>query len=74
MARKKSNRRNIIQDFADYFGNEGKLANCQMICNNLDVNRDLSSITKCKAVRDSICKRQFQISAKAKYHFANGSV
>lgn len=53
MARKMSNKRDIVQEFANYFGNESKLANWQMLCNDLHIGRDLSSIRKCKAVRDS---------------------
>jgi hypothetical protein len=53
MARKKSNKRNIVREFADYFGNESNLANWQMLCSDLDIEGDLSSITKCKDVRAS---------------------
>lgn len=50
MAKKKSNGRNIAKEFSDYFGNETNLANWQMLCHDLSIGGDLSSINKCKAV------------------------
>jgi hypothetical protein len=50
MPRKKSGNRNIVQQFDEYFGNASKVANWQMLCSDLDIEGDLSSINKCKSV------------------------
>lgn len=53
MAKKKARSRNIVKEFGDYFGNESKLANWQMLCSDVGIEGDLSSLNKCKAVRNS---------------------
>jgi hypothetical protein len=50
MAKKKNNGRNIAKEFHDYFGNESNLINWQMLCQDLSIGGDISSINKCKAV------------------------
>jgi hypothetical protein len=50
MTGKMSGNRNIVQQFDEYFGNASKVANWQMLCFDLDIEGDLSSITKCKSV------------------------
>jgi hypothetical protein len=44
-------RRDIAREFENYFGNETVLANWQRLMEDLGLEDDFSSITKCKAVR-----------------------
>jgi hypothetical protein len=43
-------RRNIAAEFARYFGNTDKLANWQRLCQDLGIEEELPSITKCRQV------------------------
>lgn len=70
---KKKPSRNIVQEFADYFGSESKLANWQRLCYDLDIFDDVGSITKCKNVRNSPFPSNYPLKTllACKRHFAN---
>lgn len=46
----RTKKRNIVEDFARYFGNESQLANWQRLCRDIGLRSDLPSIKKCRAV------------------------
>ncbi|PBP15552.1 hypothetical protein BUE80_DR013717 [Diplocarpon rosae] len=41
-------RRNIVNEFNRYFGDESKLANWVRLCRDVGIQEDLKSITKCR--------------------------
>lgn len=43
-------KRNIVNDFAAYFGNESQLGNWQSLCNDVGLADNLPSIRQCRAV------------------------
>ncbi len=47
----KKEKRDVVKEFDDYFGDYSKLSNWQMLCRDLDIEGDLGSLTKCKNVR-----------------------
>lgn len=44
-------RRDIVAEFSAYFGDETKLQNWQRMCQDVGIEEDLLSITKCKKAR-----------------------
>lgn len=48
--KKSKNKRNVVQEFSDYFGSADRLDNWQMLCEDLGLGVP-SSITGCKKVR-----------------------
>jgi hypothetical protein len=46
----RTKKRNIVGDFARYFGNESQLVNWQRLCRDIGLRDDLPSIKKCRAV------------------------
>jgi hypothetical protein len=48
--RKLNRKRDIVGEFARYFGEESKLANWQRLCCDVGIEDDLPSVTKCREV------------------------
>jgi hypothetical protein len=52
-------RKNIVAEFQRYFGNANDLGNWQRLCQDVGIEEDIPSITKCKQVfLASSCERQ----------------
>lgn len=46
--RDKPHKRDIVSEFNDYFGTVSNLANWQMLCRDVGVEEELTSITQCR--------------------------
>lgn len=56
----RSTQRDIVAEFAEYFGNESNLANWQEFCQDLGVEVELRSIRQCRLVN----MRSLHVGAK----------
>lgn len=51
---KANRKRDIVREFDDYFGSASKLENWQMLCEDLGLEGDFGSLTKCRKALKSV--------------------